>query len=186
MTLTLERKRQVVLMIPIISSGKRREYVPVGSTAASMPPTFSPETTEISLNKCHCGCARFSPHFHWDGEEGIYIGGQFWNGRGATLAEQAMGPPLNPLEMAMPGRSAVVSRLKENPVYVPQFFSLFGIDLDAIPANPEAPADLTAPPGVQAACERMAHAIAAFEKSRLFNQFNATTRATESRAAVRI
>jgi hypothetical protein len=36
-------------MIPIISSGKRREYVPVGSTAASMPPTFSPETTEFSL-----------------------------------------------------------------------------------------------------------------------------------------
>jgi hypothetical protein len=44
----LERKRQVGLMIPIISSGKRSEYVPLGSTAASMPPTFSPETSEIS------------------------------------------------------------------------------------------------------------------------------------------
>jgi hypothetical protein len=49
MALTLERKLQVGLMIPIISSGKRREYVPAGSTAASMPPSSSPETTEISL-----------------------------------------------------------------------------------------------------------------------------------------
>jgi hypothetical protein len=53
MGLTLERKLSVGLMIPIVSSEKRREYVPVGSTAASMPPTFSPETTEISLSKCH-------------------------------------------------------------------------------------------------------------------------------------
>jgi hypothetical protein len=54
MALTLACKGQVVLMIPIISSGKGREYVPVGSTAASMPPTFSPETTEISVSKWHC------------------------------------------------------------------------------------------------------------------------------------
>lgn len=124
-----------------------------------------------ALNAPSVGYARFSPHFHWEGEEGLYIGGQFWNGRAATLAEQAMGPPLNPLEMAMPSRWAVISRLKENPVYVQQFLSLFGIDLEAIPANPEAPADLTAPPGVQEAYERMAHAIGEFEKSRLFNRF---------------
>jgi hypothetical protein len=49
----LERELQVGLMIPIISSGKRRECGPVGSTAASMPPTFSPETPDISLSKCH-------------------------------------------------------------------------------------------------------------------------------------
>jgi hypothetical protein len=55
MARTLGRKRQAGPMIPIISSGKRREYVPVGSTAASMPPTFSPETTEISVSKCDCG-----------------------------------------------------------------------------------------------------------------------------------
>jgi hypothetical protein len=54
MALTLERRRQVGLMFPVISYEKRREYVPVGSTAASMPPTFSPETTGISLSKRHC------------------------------------------------------------------------------------------------------------------------------------
>ena len=52
MALTYERKLQVGLVIPIISCEKRREYVPVGSTAASMPPSFSPETTGISLSQC--------------------------------------------------------------------------------------------------------------------------------------
>jgi hypothetical protein len=55
MALTLERKRQIGLMFPVISSEKGREYVPVGSTVASMPPTFSPETTEVGLSKRHWG-----------------------------------------------------------------------------------------------------------------------------------
>ena len=124
-----------------------------------------------ALNTPSVGYARFSPHFHWDGEEGLYIGGQFWNGRAATLAEQAMGPPLNPLEMAMPSQWAVVSRLKESPVYVRQFRELYGIDLGAIPSNDSATADLIPAPGVQEAYERMARAIAEFEKSRVFNRF---------------
>jgi hypothetical protein len=51
---TLERKRRIGLMFPVIYSEKRRAYVPVGSTVASMPPKFSPETTEISSSKRHC------------------------------------------------------------------------------------------------------------------------------------
>jgi hypothetical protein len=58
MALALERKRQIGLMFPVISSEKRREYVPVGSTAASMPPTISPEKTEISSSKRHCAQPR--------------------------------------------------------------------------------------------------------------------------------
>ena len=57
MALTLEHELKRGLMIPIVSSGKRREYVPVGSTAASMPPTFSAETTGISLR----GSGRTAP-----------------------------------------------------------------------------------------------------------------------------
>ncbi len=34
----------------VISSGKRREYVPVGSTAPSLPPTFPTETPRIGLS----------------------------------------------------------------------------------------------------------------------------------------
>ena len=124
-----------------------------------------------ALNAPSAAYARFSPYFHWDGEEGLYIGGQFWNGRAATLAEQAMGPPLNPLEMAMPSKWAVVSRLKENPVYVKEFRELYGFDLDAIAAKEAAAADLTPPPGVHETYEHMARAIAEFEKSRVFNRF---------------
>ena len=124
-----------------------------------------------TLNAPSVGYARFSPPFHWDGGEGLYVGGQFWNGRAATLAEQAMGPPLNPREMAMPGRWAVVTRLKESPQYVARFRDLYGLDLEAIPARDAAAADLTPPPGVHEAYERMAQAIASFEKSRLFSPF---------------
>ena len=124
-----------------------------------------------ALNTPSAAYARFSPHFHWDGAEGLYIGGQFWNGRAASLAEQAMGPPLNPLEMAMPSEWAVVSRLKQNPGYVRQFRELYKVNLDAIAANESASAELTPPPGVQEAYERMARAIAEFEKSRVFNRF---------------
>lgn len=124
-----------------------------------------------ALNAPSAAYARFSPYFHWDGAEGLYIGGQFWNGRAATLAEQAMGPPLNPLEMAMPSKWAVISRLKQNPRFVRQFRELYGVDLDAIAAKEAATADLVPPPGVQEAYERMAQAIGEFEKSRLFNRF---------------
>jgi cytochrome c peroxidase len=93
------------------------------------------------------GYARFSPPFRRDEREGLYVGGPFWNGRAATLAEQAMGPPLNPREMAMPSQWAVVSRLRENPVYVAQFRTLYDIDLEAIPANATASEQLSHRPG---------------------------------------
>ncbi len=48
--------------------------------------------------------AMFSPEFHYDKKKKKYIGGQFWDGREATLAAQAGGPPMNPIEMAMPSK----------------------------------------------------------------------------------
>jgi cytochrome c peroxidase len=39
----------------------------------------------------------FVPPRHRDPEEGIWVGGLFWDGRVDTLAELALGPPLNPL-----------------------------------------------------------------------------------------
>jgi cytochrome c peroxidase len=124
------------------------------------------------LNAPSAAYAAFSPHFHWDAEEELYVGGQFWNGRAATLSEQAKGPPLNPLEMAMPSQWAVVNRLKENPYYVEQFRELYGLDLNAIAENDGTASDRLPPPGVGEAFERMAGAIAAFEKSRMFSPFS--------------
>lgn len=39
---------------------------------------------------------------------------QFWDGRAATLEDQAVGPILNPIEMAMPSEAAVIERLRES------------------------------------------------------------------------
>jgi len=46
---------------------------------------------------------------------------QFWDGRAATLAEQASGPMMNPVEMGMPGPQAVLAYLHSSPEYLKQF-----------------------------------------------------------------
>jgi len=51
---------------------------------------------------------------------------QFWDGRAASLEEQAKGPILNPIEMGMPSEEAVIERLKRIPGYVEQFEKVFG------------------------------------------------------------
>ncbi|MGR8933535.1 MAG: cytochrome-c peroxidase [Gammaproteobacteria bacterium] len=122
-----------------------------------------------TLNAPSVGYAAFSPFFHWDSSEGLYVGGQFWNGRAATLAAQAQKPFLNPAEMAMPSRWAVVSRLRESLNYVNIFQKLFGLDLLAIPSYQKSQPE---PPGVRETYSAMARAIGAFEKSRVFNKFN--------------
>lgn len=51
---------------------------------------------------------------------------QFWDGRARSLEEQAMQPLLNPLEMGMPDREAVVARLNAIPEYRQSFEAAFG------------------------------------------------------------
>lgn len=50
----------------------------------------------------------------------------FWDGRAASLEDQAAGPPLNPKEMGMPSAEAVEQRVKENPSYREPFARAFG------------------------------------------------------------
>lgn len=50
---------------------------------------------------------------------------QFWDGRAATVEEQAKGPILNPVEMAMPSGDAVIARLKAIPQYRAAFAAAF-------------------------------------------------------------
>lgn len=100
--------------------------------------------------------ARFAPTFH-QREDGAYVGGQFWDGRAEGLAEQAGGPPLNPIEMGMPDKAAVLARLQENSDYVAAFPALFGTDVLADP---------------DAAYDALAKAIAAFEATDTFAPFD--------------
>ncbi len=50
---------------------------------------------------------------------------QFWDGRAPTIEEQAKGPIINPVEMAMPNAAAVVSTLKAIPGYIQEFERAF-------------------------------------------------------------
>ncbi|BAV34943.1 cytochrome C [Sulfuricaulis limicola] len=126
-----------------------------------------------ALNTPSAGYAAFSPAFHRDKEEGNYVGGQFWNGRAATLADQAREPFLNPNEMAMPSEWAVVTRLKQDAEYRRRFRELYRVDLSRIPDNARATSEDKAPAVVTEAYARMVQAIAAFESSPVFNRFTA-------------
>ena len=91
------------------------------------------------------------------GADGKWRGGQFHDGRARDLEEQAGGPPLNPLEMGMPSKAAVVGRLAEKPAHVAAFDRLFGV---ATLADPEA------------GYASMTRAIAAFERTERFAPFD--------------
>ncbi|MEO7112157.1 MAG: cytochrome c peroxidase [Polyangiaceae bacterium] len=57
---------------------------------------------------------------------------QFWDGRAPNVEEQAKGPILNPIEMAMPDADAVVHELKNIPGYFEPFKAAFPADSDPI------------------------------------------------------
>ena len=101
--------------------------------------------------------AKFSPKFHFDEKKQKYIGGQFWDGRAATLEEQAGGPPLDPIEMGMASKKDVVERLKENDLYVSSFKNLYGNDI----LNDE-----------QKAYDALSEVIASFERTDAFSSFD--------------
>ena len=50
---------------------------------------------------------------------------QFWDGRAATLAEQAGGPPLNPVEMASTSWDQIIGKLKEDKAFTAQFMAVY-------------------------------------------------------------
>jgi cytochrome c peroxidase len=112
--------------------------------------------------------AAFSPAFYWNEGAGLYMGGQFWDGRAATLTEQAKGPFLNPLEMAMKDESAVLAAIaaKKNPnsrTYRKLFLQVYGVDLLTL--------DLGDRNRIVAVYEMVTEAIAAFEKTAYFRPF---------------
>jgi cytochrome c peroxidase len=71
---------------------------------------------------------------------------QFWDGRAADVEEQAKGPVLNPVEMAMPTAKEVVAFLKSRPGYVQAFKAAFPGESDPV------------------TFDNMARAIGAFER----------------------
>lgn len=91
-----------------------------------------------------------------------YLGGMFWDGRatgwtlGDPLAEQAQGPPLNPVEMNMPSKEAVVQVVRDSN-YSHLFNEVFG------------EGSLN---DVVIAYDNIARAIAAYERSKEVQKFS--------------
>lgn len=117
--------------------------------------------------------AGFSPKLHWDGE--LFIGGLFWDGRasgqdttvtaglgagptGDPLADQAKGPFLNPVEMALLSERQVVNVVRSAP-----YAWLFEIVYPGVLYNNKK---------VGVAYNDIAIAIAAFERTLPVNKFN--------------
>jgi cytochrome c peroxidase len=57
---------------------------------------------------------------------------QFWDGRAKDVEEQALGPILNPSEMAMGSSGEAIERLKSDPSTVAQFKSAFPNEKDPV------------------------------------------------------
>jgi cytochrome c peroxidase len=100
--------------------------------------------------------AAFVPPLHWDEEEGVWVGGLFWDGRANSLAEQAQGPPLNFLEMANPDTLTIAKKLRDLS-YSALFTEVYGLNALSNPAT---------------AFNNMANAIEAYEKTSEFSPFN--------------
>ena len=103
--------------------------------------------------------AAFTPPFQYDAAAMVYFGGQFWDGRAATLEDQAKGPFLNPLEMANPNQTSVVTDVIRSS-YGDLFRQLIGKNNSAIMAD------------VAGTYDFIAGAIATYERSAELNRFN--------------
>ena len=102
--------------------------------------------------------AFLSPTFRYDSTLGQYVGGQFWDGRAATLVEQAKGPFLNPLEMNLPSAYEVVRRVAAS-TYAKEFKRVYGSNSLSLS-------------NVASSYDNIAKAIAAYESSPKVNPFS--------------
>jgi len=96
--------------------------------------------------------ASFSPALHYDAENEVWVGGQFWDGRADTLIDQAKGPFLNPLEQNSPNAKLVCTKVAHSD-YADLFREVFG------------PNSLDPVKDVPGTYNRIADAIATYEAS---------------------
>jgi cytochrome c peroxidase len=97
--------------------------------------------------------APFSPVLHYNALQGDFVGGNFWDMRASGYrlqnpsAEQAQGPPTNPVEMGLPDSACVAYRLSQAR-YRKLFETVWGMDSFTIhwPANVEGVCSTPGPP----------------------------------------
>ena len=110
--------------------------------------------------------ATLSPNFYFDGTEGLFVGGNFWDGRatgwelGNPAADQAQGPFLNPVEQNNPSEQAVCEQVAASN-YAGLFEDVWGQgSLDCSNS------------GISLTYDRIALSIAEYEDSIEVNQFS--------------
>jgi cytochrome c peroxidase len=97
--------------------------------------------------------APFAPVLHYNTLQGDFVGGNFWDMRASGYrlqnpsAEQAQGPPTNPVEMGLPDSACVAFRLSKAP-YRKLFETVWGKDSFLIqwPSNVEKTCATPGPP----------------------------------------
>ena len=112
--------------------------------------------------------ATFSPilHFEMDGDDVLFIGGNFWDGRatGESLksasAEQALGPFLNPAEHNLPDMQSVLMKISKSK-YASMWASVWGEPLKYATSEE-----------IKTNYNRVGLSIAAYEASAEVNQFS--------------
>jgi cytochrome c peroxidase len=110
--------------------------------------------------------ATLSPIFYFHEEEGLFIGGNFWDGRatgenlGNPAADQALGPFLNPVEQNNPSKQAVLEQVAASK-YADLWEEVWGE-----PISYETPED------IEKNYDRIGLAIAVYEDSSEVNQFS--------------
>src|SRR5271167_3123039 len=138
--------------------------------------------------------APLSPVLHYNPGQGDLVGGNFWDMRatgrrlGNPAAEQAEGPPINPVEMGLPDIACVVYRASQRPyralferVWGQQAFALaWPSDVDQVCARP-GPPPASAPMPVQLSLldrgrasvtfDQMSQSIVGYEASAEVTQF---------------
>jgi cytochrome c peroxidase len=101
---------------------------------------------DVSCNSCHDLATNGAGNTQFSTGHGGTLGGrnaptvfnaagqvaQFWDGRAPDVEHQALGPILNPKEMASKDAKSVVKRLKKNADYVAQFKSAFPDQKDPV------------------------------------------------------
>ena len=138
--------------------------------------------------------APLSPVLHYNPGQGDLVGGNFWDMRatgrrlGNPAAEQAQGPPTNPVEMGLPDIACAVYRASQRPyralfekVWGPQAFAIeWPTDVEQVcdrpgpaPTNDPTPVHLTPLNRGRAAAtfDQMAQSIAGLRGFRRGNEF---------------
>jgi cytochrome c peroxidase len=110
--------------------------------------------------------ATTAPIFHFDEGEGLFIGGNFWDGRatgeglGNPAADQALGPFLNPVEQNNPSKMAVLEQVADSK-YADLWEMVWG-----------EPISYGTPEDIDQNYDRIGLSIAAYEASSEVNAFS--------------